>query len=131
MAKEQQIGAIDDKDYLIVDYDFVEYVSNTVYIIWGCVAGGLLIALLVLVYICIRRKRNRDRRRQLTGENLTFIWKLNNSNFVIVYVEAVFAASNRNQQGANTSSQPPMGYSQGVPAGYTQYPPPQGTQNPG
>lgn len=67
MAENKQFS----EDYYIIDNDeLTAYIYNTVYIIWGCVAGGLLIVLSVIVYLCIRSKRNRDRRRQLTGENL-------------------------------------------------------------
>lgn len=65
MAENQQL----DDDF----YEYVDYVNQTVYIIWGCVGGGLLIVFAVLIYICIRQKQNRDRRRKMAGENLVLM----------------------------------------------------------
>lgn len=68
MVETQQFKSIYDNDEID---DYNEFVKTAVHIIWGCMAGGLLIAFSVLVYVCIRKKRNRNRhRRQLTGENL-------------------------------------------------------------
>lgn len=48
--------------------DYIEYLNTSIYIVWGCTVGLLLIVLLVLLAChCIRRNRNRNRRMQFTG----------------------------------------------------------------
>lgn len=74
MSEQTNVKQMSD-GYYDQYYNYNSYNYTADYIIWGSIAGAVIIGVAMAFYFMIKRKQNRARRAQLSGKKITNIVK--------------------------------------------------------
>lgn len=72
MAEQTNLQRMADDNYNSY-YEYSSYDYTLDYIIYGSIAGAFIIGVATCFHFMNKRRRNRERRAQLTGKKITYI----------------------------------------------------------